>query len=562
MPSVSGPELEFVNECVKRVAGNRQIEATCIYGSRVAGYARKDSDIDIIVVLEKYPFGVTYEYFRDSRGKVSALVVGSSALRKDAESAILGEFVIGRLLHIYEPLQGGTFLAELERIYKRRIILEQVKELVASTNILSAEIMFPLEFIHFSKIKRRAIHYPSAAYSYYKTYSESPALSKNVEFTLAGYRRALDSITDEEPKLFERNAQMLKISAKKLAVEKGRARLRLSKSLQQLSSYLVHTYAGLRVMHRSVGEAESKIRRRLDSNVNPPISISNPLGEYCRLPEGILLSGEHGDWLAEYAKKTGLVDYSIAKKQRLGNSSSRTVLYVLNGKSSGGPKKIVVKEVGIKKSIKWSALNVWTAPVKHYSIEPLFLLGSEYHALRYLRQIGLRSPVVEAVVIGRRLIVTEFVLGRTLAELIRGFLRERTNGFFVTIAGEQIAKVHSHGASFGNIKPKNVIESAGSLVFTDVAQFAESENDQPWDVAQFLSWALKGTSNAQSASDFVKVFLEGYQSLSGNPHHVVAKLARSRRHLESFYPVLAPQVASSIRREIRKASSTSTPASR
>src|SRR5919201_4814356 len=102
MSSISLQELEVIRKCLSKLTkGHRRIIAACIYGSRVAGYARPDSDVDLLVVLENYPYVVKYVYFSESGIKLSALAVDRRALERDAKSAFLGEFVVGRLLHIY-----------------------------------------------------------------------------------------------------------------------------------------------------------------------------------------------------------------------------------------------------------------------------------------------------------------------------------------------------------------------------------------------------------------------------------------------------------------------------
>ncbi|MDQ4101789.1 MAG: nucleotidyltransferase domain-containing protein, partial [Thermoproteota archaeon] len=66
MSSVSPEELKVIQKCIRKVAKGRTIVATCIYGSRVAGYNRPDSDIDLLIVLEDYPYVVKYVYYRES----------------------------------------------------------------------------------------------------------------------------------------------------------------------------------------------------------------------------------------------------------------------------------------------------------------------------------------------------------------------------------------------------------------------------------------------------------------------------------------------------------------
>src|SRR4029077_6539813 len=115
-----------------------------------------------------------------------------------------------------------------------------------------------------------------------------------------------------------------------------------------------------------------------------------PSRAYWRLPEGRLII-DSKDWLGD-------LGYSVTRKRRLGNVNSRTMLYVLSDE-----RKIAVKELAKTKAVKWAALNLWTAPVKKFRIDPLLRLGTEYKAIRYIRNLGLYTPAIEAVVLDRKL---------------------------------------------------------------------------------------------------------------------------------------------------------------
>ena len=543
MSSVSSQELEVIKKSIARVAKGRAVVAACMYGSRAAGYARPDSDLDLLVVLENYPRLVKYVYLRESAMEVSALIVDRRALERDARGAFLGEFVAGRLLHVYMPVAGAEFLANVERVYKRRIILEEVQDIVDFANVLSTEILFPLEYVAFSKIRRRALLYPSASYSYYRTYAEG---GRNLEFALDSYNRALRDVAAEDADLLARQGDMLRISEKRVLVEKeGRTRLKLSKRLQEFGSYFVQTYAGRRIWHLAVKEAESKIRRHARQQATLPGFMACPKGAYWKLPEGRLII-DSKDWLDDLASALG--KYSILKMRRLGNINSRTMLYVIEHGS--GEYKIAVKPFAKSKAVKWAALSVWTSPVKRFKVDPLFRLGSEYKAIRYIRSLGLRTPAIEAVVLDRKILVTQYIEGITLADVIRDCIKGRGDVDLLGEAGTQIAKIHNTGSTLGNVKPKNVIVSCNGLYFTDVEQFVFQAGDPAWDLAQFVSWSLKGTRNSGAAAAIAKEFLQGYVDVAGPEN--VARLAKSRRYIESFYPVLAPLVARAIKKEIKE----------
>jgi tRNA A-37 threonylcarbamoyl transferase component Bud32/predicted nucleotidyltransferase len=554
MSNISSEYLKIIYNCLDRIAKNNKIVGVCLYGSKVAGYSRPNSDFDIIVVLENYSFIVKYVYLKESKIEVSALLVDRQSLEKDAKTAFLGEFVVGRLLHIYDAILNPDLFKRIETIYKKRVIIEEIFDIVRSNNILSTEISFPLDFIMFSKIKRRSILYPNALYSYYKIYTCENA-SRNIDFALDGYRRALNEILNEDKELLEKNPSdnSLHISEKRILFNKNGKidSLKLGKKLQDFSSYLIHVYAGRVTFRYAVKEAQSKIRRQEKHQLDLPVFMSSPKESYWKLPEGVLIFNSRR-WLDIIANNVSFQRYSISHKHRLGNVDSRTICLTLKNLDDNSHKMIVVKKYAKTKGVKWAALNVWTSQVRRFKVDPLFRLGNEYKALRYIRNLGLNTPAVESVILGKRLLVTEFIKGNSLADVIQYSLNEDNeynNIDLIKAAGEQIATIHNAKSTFGNIKPKNLIIRGNSLYFTGVDQFGFRSGDPIWDIVQFICRGLKQTTNSTVASKVVRGFLLGYSNEMTAEY--IKKLSRSKRYIESFYPLLSPAVARSIKKEIR-----------
>jgi tRNA A-37 threonylcarbamoyl transferase component Bud32/predicted nucleotidyltransferase len=554
MSNISSEHLKIIDNCVNKIAKNNKIVGVCLYGSKVAGYSRPNSDFDIIVVLENYSFIVKYVYLKESKIEVSALLVDRQSLEKDAKTAFLGEFVVGRLLHIYHPILNADLFKRIETIYKKRVIIEEIFDIVRLNNILSTEISFPLDFIMFSKIKKRSILYPNALYSYYKIYNCENA-SRNIDFALDGYRRALNEILNEDKELLEKNPSdnWLHISEKRILINKNGKidSLKLGKKLQDFSSYLIHVYAGRVTFRYAVKEAQSKIKRQKKHELNLPLFMSSPRDSYWKLPEGILIFNSRR-WLDIIANNVSFQRYSISNKRRLGNVDSRTICFTLKNLDDNSHKMIVVKQYAKTKGVKWAALSVWTSQVRRFKVDPLFRLGNEYKALRYIRNLGLNTPTIESIILGKRLLVTEFIKGNSLADVIQYSLNENdeyNNIDLIKAAGEQIATIHNDKSTLGNIKPKNLIIRGSSLYFTGVDQFGFHSGDPIWDIVQFICRGLKQTTNSTVASKVVRGFLLGYSNeLTGE---YIKKLSRSKRYIESFYPLISPAVARSIKKEIR-----------
>jgi tRNA A-37 threonylcarbamoyl transferase component Bud32/predicted nucleotidyltransferase len=556
MSSISNDELKTIRTAVRRIAKKYIVGGVCIYGSRVAGYSHANSDFDIIIVLVNYPYGVKYIYTSEADMKISALVVDLEGLEKDAASAFLGEFVIGRLLHVYRPLENRELFERVEIVYKKRVILDEIYCIVKLANVLSTQINFPLEYILFSKVRYRSMLYPNAAYSYYQTYTGKNS-RQNIEFALDGYQKALEQILadDKELLVVDPSGPSFRISERRLDIQTNRkvVSLSLTKKLQEFSSYFIHAYAGRHTLHHVVREAESKVSRHKTSSINLPNFISNPKDWYWKLPEGIIVIDEK-DWLDKIAKSTGFSGYVISKNQALGNRNriAATALYILQDPESQNIlKKLVVKEMTKSTRLRWTGLHSFSSPVKKWKGDSLFRLGTEYKALRYIRSIGLHSPLIEAVVLRKRLLVTEFVEGNLISNILEEWLN-KNNGTadlnWINVIGQQFARVHSYKCTFGNIKPSNLIVSRNRLYFTGLEEFGFNVGDPLWDIVHFISHALRKTTNNFVAKQILEQFFEGY--LKERPAVSTKKVRKAEYYLRSLSAMLTPTIAETIKKKI------------
>lgn len=586
--SLSKEESTAIDRFLERLAKRRKIIGVCLYGSKVAGYGSPDSDIDIIVVVKDYPFTVKYSYFQSERLRISALIVDYVALQKDAQVGLLGEFVVGRLLHVYESINNHELFKSIEISYKKRIILEELLDIIRTTDTLCTEISFPLEFVLFSKIKHRSLVYPSALYSYYKIYTGTLA-KNNLAFALEGLRRALVEIMTGDKELLilkassTNDVHLLQISKKLLTLNRkaGRNRLRakLARKLKVLNSYFVHAYAGRKVFYYTKQEAESKIRRHRTQQITLPEFMANPREYYWKLDEGLIITGSNKKWLDDVAKSSGFQSYTITRKIPLGRANSRTICYTLQDTyNSRRSMSVVAKKFAKLKGIEWGALALSGHHLSKYPLraDPLFRLGTEYKALRYLRnEVGLNTPAIFAIDLERRILITEFVNGPSLFHIIQDSLKKTSIGaeniYWFKLIGKNFAMVHGTNVTLGNLKPNSIIINNtstlnDSVFFTSLDQFNLNEDHTNiclvWDIIQFLCWSFKRTTNTFVVKEFVREFLSGYFSYNQSPisnkesktkAHLFQELyQKSMDYLEQFYPLISSSVARSIHEEISR----------
>jgi len=545
MSSISKEDRKNIEISVRKIAKKHKVVGVCLYGSRVAGYARPESDYDLIIVLDDYAYILKYVYLKEAELELSALVVDRNSLERDAESAFLGEFVVGRLLHIYETITNAELFRRLEIVYKKRVILEEISDIVRSTNILSTEITFPLEYIMFSKIRHRSLLYRNALYSFYKTYTGQNSVH-NIEFALNGYQQALKEIleVDNEMLILRSHGNLVQISEKRVDVKRSMrvASLKLTKKFQEFTSYIIHAYAGRHTLQYVVKEAEAKITRQKKYSIELPKFISTPRECYWKLPEGLLIIDDK-DWLDTIANSNGFSRYVISNRFRLGKSTS--VVHTMSDPDDDNRKKtIVVKKLAKSKAIGWSA------SARNYKVDPLFRLSIEYKALRYIRLLGLNSPVIESVVLGKKILVTEFIEGILMSDIMKNCLNRNTiDGLgWIKVAGEKIGMIHADKSTLGDINPSSLIIRKGTLYITGAEQFGFRSGDPVWDIVSFIGRGLKRTSNTIIAKQIVKEFLAGYSQEMTMEY--MKKLINTKHYLELFYPLLTPTVAQTVKKEI------------
>jgi tRNA A-37 threonylcarbamoyl transferase component Bud32/predicted nucleotidyltransferase len=584
--SISKEESKAIDNYIGRLTNHHEVIGACLYGSKVAGYGNPDSDVDVIIVVKDYPHIVKYSYVRAEGAKLSALIVDYTALQKDAQSGLLGEFVVGRLLHTYEAMINHDLFNSIEVFYKKRVILEELFDIVKTTNILCSEISFPLEYILFSKIKHRSSVYPAAIYSYYKIYTGASA-SHNLAFALQGYKKALGEIVTNDKELIilkhpttNTESPLLQIGKKRLVISKQGGKntmsLKLGKKLQVLSSYFIHVYAGRRIFHYAMKEADSKIKRHRTQQLYFPEFMANPKEYYWKLREGLIISRSNMKWLDLVAKSFDFTAYTISNKSRLGDMNSRTISYRLEDAHNRSI-SIVAKKFAKLKGVKWAALNAWSASTastfKHsFKVDPLFRLGTEYKALMYLRdELGLNTPTILVVDLERRILVTCQVEGKNMVHIIQNSLENEStaggeNNFWIRTIGKQIAMIHSTQSALGNVKPNNIIinnsnGSRGGIFFTDLEQFVFSDDhhgsDPIWDIIQILCWSLRRTKNFPIAKEILREFFTGYFSCSqlstANIRSTTMKeyirqqlSTKSTDYIKQFYPLISTVIAKSI----------------
>ena len=259
-------EKEEIIRIINKVVKGLDIEAVCMYGSRIAGYANEKSDYDIIVVINNYKNKVRYKYIFD-KIEISAIFVDKDSIVRDAKEGNLGEFVIGRLLNPYEVIVNPEFFDSVEIEYKKRIILEQIDRLQIEYRSLSEYLKIPAEFFLFHRLRFRMRIYPPVKYSYIMTYS-GKINSKNVKKSLKGFNKAAELLHKDNQLRYEKGVIHL-INKKR----KSRIMINLRITRRIINHYYIHLLAGRVKYNIALKELFSKINRKKNMKETPQYLI-------------------------------------------------------------------------------------------------------------------------------------------------------------------------------------------------------------------------------------------------------------------------------------------------
>lgn len=521
---------EREKEVIERACARKErVHAIAAYGSRVAGYAREDSDYDVLLVLDRFEEKVRYSYENFEGLNLSILIVDRQALVEDAERAELGEFVAGRLLNPYIPITNREFWEDVEMKLKKRVMMEELGELADEFGSLALYMLVPFEYFLFSKLKKRATIYPPALYSYAMTYSGERA-GTNVEMAIRGFKRAALELV--KAGITRKEGDKLALTEKGLSgLRKPAFRRKVELIGRGIRQYLVHGLAGKVGLDIIFKEAYSKVSRGFSE---VPEEFKEPKA-LIWLIEGVFVVS--GDWFSELVKHLGLGDDVRVDIKPLGSFYSTAYLYRLQ--SGSEERKVVVKRFLDIRSIKWLLVNIVARPARSFKIMPMVRMGNEYSATIELRKAGVGTPRILLVHPKERLIVKEFIEGPSATELLKAG--------HVEIVAKAMASVHKMGYAIGDTRPENMIVCRDKVYFVDLEQ-AERGGDMVWDVAEFLYYSCWFLPDPRTAKEMAENFVRSYDF-----DRSILKKAASEKYALPFRSVAEDDVISAVKKVLKSA---------
>jgi tRNA A-37 threonylcarbamoyl transferase component Bud32 len=525
---------------------NREdIIALCVYGSRVARCSREDSDYNLLIVAKDFAEGTKSARVQGPL-EVSALIVGEAVLREEATSSSSKEFVVGRLLNVYEPLIGADLLRSVELEYKGRVITEALAEIQSEYGGFSSNLIIPYEFFLFDKLHKRTIAYPEASRALAGTYT-CASRKENLHSAVRGFREAAEPLASSG--IIESTAESVRILPGKVPTD----------VLSKIAALLSPTKEGASQIMASghdvltgtgVVKAQTRARaRRKGEAVEPPVELKRPR-KLLRLEEGVVfddaskiteelaqISGFHGDYVFKQSKKGQVY------------TSTQLVEIFSHGKRA----EYVIKSFPDLKSVKWALLNLWAFTGKKFNMTPFARLQREYEGVFRLHKLGIPTHRIVGIAPDERILVTRYVKGIQLSKFVGMITSGKgSDTKYVEKYAKTLAKMHADGLVYGDTKAENVIVCEGEISLFDLEQTVE-KGDPAWDLAEFLYFSGRSATNEGGMKLVADSFLASYRDEDGT--RTIAK-ARGIRYVLPFRPFLNPGIVAVIRDSLERYSST------
>ena len=543
-----------------------EIVALCAYGSRVAGYAKPDSDYDVIIVTRNPQ---EKKDVKDAKGahekepKSLPLIIDEKALLNDAKHSTGGDFVVGRFLNVYEPIINAELLRSVEFEYKKRVLAEELIEIQTDYGDFSSNLVLPYEYFLFDRLHKRAAIYPETVYGYARTYTCAKG-RENLESAIRGFREAADALTSGE---------LIESTDDSVGIFRGKQRSTALSGLFKmypLTPSRARSYAFHALANRIGFEFKSKPVSKLNATGkvhHPPLAELDCPKKLLRLHEGVVF-GDPDKMIEELARMSGFgetFEYEEKKKGDFINSTKQLEVW-----DEERHVKFILKHFPELKAAKWALLNMWSLAAKKFNKSPLSRLNREVEGVRRVRELGMKTHHIIGVALDERTLVTEYVEGVPLSVFVEKVVKgESTDTHDIEAYARVLGKLHKAGLVYGDTKPQNVLVGKdGGIELLDLEQAVEN-GDMAWDLAEFLYFSA---TNLESDDDDKKPhakedegkkevgvklvadsFLEAYRSENGV--EVIAK-AKDLRYFKPYIPVVSRKMMGLIRDEIEKYSST------
>ena len=425
---------------------------------------------------------------RSLGGILSKVVyVDNEVFEKDVADGAAAEILASRFLFSPTHISGGDYLARLGQAYRRRVVVEHVRDLISEHRLASLQLRIHPEYFPLERARRISAIFPQMKADFAEFYR-----GEGISRVTSDFIPACEELVDEgflvkfggyyrvSEKAFRRYMDIQPPSGFRLG--------------QQLREYLTQPMLAKVILQFLVGAAASSATSPQTQVPEPDsyIAIDTALGpQPLTIQLGVeeLVKALYGDKPFKIRRRGGLLNAT----------------YLLSIGADGG-ERLFVKKFLNWTDLKWVAARIWTAWVKDFKLNPSTRLATEIFYLDQLRNMGFNTPEVVHVNWREKTLFTTFIDGENLLEM---WIRN-TDGKedAANRVGLLLAEIHSKDITLGDCKPESFILSGDKIYVTDLEQAGYSKN-RSWDLMELIFYPGHYLE-AEDAAGMARNIVEGY----------------------------------------------------
>lgn len=550
-------EKERILKLCKEVVSPNEIFASCFYGPGIYGYGDEESDINVMLVISRYPPKISTFSKQMNGVNLSILAIDKKVFESDVGHGEFGELVAEIITQPFQPWMKPKYLEKMELRMKKRFVLELLKNVILQYPELSMELLINPDYFMYEVMRRRARLFPPIMHNLVRVF-RGKARKKNIDFIMKGYRKALRrlerenfvALSDGYVKINKKFIESTKVQSRKFSTIFNSIQKTLLSYIKGISSKILTAFlhGQMPLAENSLQKDEVELLKQLEET-EKYLLMPTPLG-----PVPLSDKTDIKDFVLKTVPSRTVLKISIEEMGGVLNS-----IFLLHIKKNNTTKRVVVKKFEDWLGLKWFPLALWTLGTKSFAVLSTTRLKREYSINQFLRNKGFVVPRILYVSLKRRLIFEDFVEGEKISEIVKNIIISSPNenmGNSVEIiekVGEELAKVHALDIALGDCKPENMLVTNDERIcFLDLEQATRNGN-QPWDIAEFLYYSghyILPTHSDKAAKKIASSFIEGYLRAGGKRENI--KKAASAKYTKVFSIFTLPNIILSMASICRK----------
>ena len=480
----------------------------CSYGPSEYGKPESWTGHDLMAICNEYLEGMRSYLRRVNNDEVRFLLVDKELFESDLSKGALGDFLTDKILYPHRPEINAEYFDRLDKHVCKRIIREEVRNLIFEYGEMSRGLVAQPEFYALARMRLRARIFVPSMYEYLKLLD--PAVrDKNLSMLRSSFMEAATSLRGETVELDDRNNIIIPDAVVDRYIQNkssGQVVNILRQSQRAFYSYLTKGRSVYLSPDLLARELYDPLRLQFDRNLTNREPEDPKKHLFIRTASG----------LNPITERFSLEE--IISKLRRGSMTIIPLAGVLNEVFliSTGKEKFVAKKFTDWHSFKWFTLNLVSIGTKLFSVSGKARMTNEYGINRYLAKRKLSVPEIIHVNLNDRILLEDYVPGTSLDHPINEIVNQNalsdSQVHLAELFGETLAMIHQVGVSMGDSKPENFITRNEMIYAVDLEQ-AGKKGDHAWDIAEAIYYSghySRVARPTRGVISLVEAFIRGY----------------------------------------------------